>query len=348
MLNKAPALPIACLLAAAAPALADPQADIQYRYNALAKALTASNLPVVDDVLTSDFHGVDMEGQALSRERMIAAARPGGQPVQVEILVERVDVKGDTAAVYRTTAVPDATAEPGHDAAWVYSSRDIWKQAGGTWRLEFTRATWSGYYADSQISRQKNAALTVSPPDADPSMPDMSKGNPKAAVTVIEYGSVACPICAMVNETTMPAFFAKYVATGKVRYIYRPMETGNAVVARQGHVLAECAGKAKYFKVIDAIMRAQDEMDKGGPREQYVNAGPVLDRIGRDAGLSPARIKACLADPGALAAQDRRHEAYIDRDGAFGTPIFVVNGRQVDGSLRDPHLLDAAIEPLLK
>ncbi|MBW8883146.1 MAG: thioredoxin domain-containing protein, partial [Asticcacaulis sp.] len=114
--------------------------------------------------------------------------------------------------------------------------------------------------------------LKVALPDADPSLPDISTGNPKAAITVIEYGSVACPICAMVNQDIMPGFFATYVATGKVRFIYRPMQTGNPAVARLGHALAECAGRDKYFSVIDTIMRAQPEMDQGGQPEQYINA----------------------------------------------------------------------------
>ena len=50
---------------------------------------------------------------------------------------------------------------------------------------------------------------------------DISMGNPKAKVTMIEYASVTCPHCARINNNVLPAFKAKYIDTGKVLYIFR-------------------------------------------------------------------------------------------------------------------------------
>src|SRR2546421_1797719 len=44
---------------------------------------------------------------------------------------------------------------------------------------------------------------------------DMALGNPKAAVTVIEYASASCPHCARFNNNVFPAFKKKYIDTGK-------------------------------------------------------------------------------------------------------------------------------------
>ena len=112
---------------------------------------------------------------------------------------------------------------------------------------------------------------------------------------MVEYASVILPDLRRVVDL-MPAFKAKYVEPGKVRYIYRPMMTGNPAVATAGHLLAQCAGKDKFFKVIDAVMRSQDEMNQGGAPEQYVNARPVLLGIAQSAGLSEDQFNTCVTN----------------------------------------------------
>ncbi len=176
---------------------------------------------------------------------------------------------------------------------------------------------------------------------------DMSEGVPTAKVTVVEYASVACPICARVNQEIMPAFKAKYVDTGKVRYVYRPMMTGNESVATAGHLLAQCAGKDKFFKVVDAIMRSQDEMNQGGAPEQYVNARPVLLGIAQSAGLSEEQFSTCIQDPKGITALNDINEQAL-KDGVEATPTFFVNGKKMELHKGDITDFDAAIQPLLK
>ena len=76
---------------------------------------------------------------------------------------------------------------------------------------------------------------------------DMSLGNPAAKVTVMEFASLGCPICAKWNNEAFPAFKAKYIDTGKVHYVLKEFSTGDAPVAAAGFLLARCAGKEKYF-----------------------------------------------------------------------------------------------------
>src|SRR5450631_1905659 len=77
---------------------------------------------------------------------------------------------------------------------------------------------------------------------------DMSLGPPTAKVTVIEYASLGCPICAKWNNDVFQAFRTKYVDSGKVHYVLREMLTGDAPVAAAGVLLARCSGKEKYFQ----------------------------------------------------------------------------------------------------
>jgi len=176
---------------------------------------------------------------------------------------------------------------------------------------------------------------------------DMTAGKADAPVTVVEYASVACPICARMNKAAMPQFMAKYVDTGQVRYIYRPMMTGNPAVATAGHLLAQCAGPDKAFKVVDEIMRSQEEMDQGGPPEQYVNAKPVLTTIASKVGLSKEQFETCVANPDGIQKLNDAHDKAI-KDGVDGTPTFFVNGKKIELRKYDISDLDAAIAPLLK
>jgi len=174
---------------------------------------------------------------------------------------------------------------------------------------------------------------------------DMSEGSPNAKVTVVEYASVACPVCAGVNHDLMPQFKAKYIDPGKVRYVYRPMMTGNPAVATAGHLLAQCAGKDKFFKVVDAIMRAQDQM--GGEQTGYANARPVLLDIAQSAGLSEEQFNKCVQDPAGIKALNDENDAAL-KAGVDQTPTFFVNGKKMELHKGDISDFDAAIQPLLK
>src|SRR5580698_2861663 len=76
---------------------------------------------------------------------------------------------------------------------------------------------------------------------------DMSLGNPKAKIQVIEYASMACPHCGHFNETIFPTLKSKYIDTGKVRYTLKEMITQPETVAVAGFLIARCAGPDKYF-----------------------------------------------------------------------------------------------------
>jgi len=99
------------------------------------------------------------------------------------------------------------------------------------------------------------AALAAPATKLPPAPGDMSLGSPKARVQVVEYASLSCPHCARFNAEVFPAFRAKYVDTGKVRYTLREMLTPPAEVAAAGFLMARCAGPGKYFKVVDEVFR---------------------------------------------------------------------------------------------
>jgi protein-disulfide isomerase len=167
---------------------------------------------------------------------------------------------------------------------------------------------------------------------------DMSLGAKDAKVTVVEYASVGCPVCGRWQKEVYPAFKAKYVDTGKVRYTFREMLVGGGAevtVAASGFLLARCAGPDKYFPVLDAIF-ANQEQAFAAPRE-------TLENVAKSVGLTEAQFNQCIQDEKAIQALNDRVEKHAKKDGVNSTPTFVINGKQLEPGYHPLADLDAAI-----
>lgn len=165
---------------------------------------------------------------------------------------------------------------------------------------------------------------------------DMSMGNPSAKVKVVEYASASCPHCARFNNDVFPQFKAKYIDTGKAYYTFKEYLTPPENVAAAGFLTARCAGKDKYFTVLDAIYRQQQEMFQSGD----FRGG--LMRIAESAGVSEAQFNACLNDEAAMKALNERVTRAVQQDKVTGTPTFFFNGKKVaEGEVTEAQL-DAA------
>ncbi len=154
---------------------------------------------------------------------------------------------------------------------------------------------------------------------------DMSLGKADAPVTVVEYASVSCTHCARWNKEVYPAFKAKYIDTGKVRYVFREFITAPPQLAAAGFLLARCAGKDKYFGVLDQVFHAQDEIFRTG------DIRTPLIAIAAQAGMNETQFNACVSDEKALNALNARVDKYVKDAKITGTPTFDVNGKRLDG-----------------
>ena len=178
---------------------------------------------------------------------------------------------------------------------------------------------------------------------------EMSLGDPKAKVTVIEYASVACPVCANFNQTVFPDFKKKYIDTGKVHYVAREALTGNPSLAVAGFLLARCAGKDNYFKVTDAVYRAQDQIYEPGTENIRPAAGhEVLLHIAQSVGMSEDQFNKCINDEKGIQALQERVERLSKEYKIDSTPTFIVNGKAMQPGAATMAELDAAIQPHLK
>ena len=167
---------------------------------------------------------------------------------------------------------------------------------------------------------------------------DMSMGNPKAQVTVVEYASASCPHCARFNNNVFPEFKKKYVDTGKVRYVFREFLTEPVEVAAAGVLVARCAGPDKFFLVLDEFFRGQAAAYETG------DIRGLLIAAGAKGGLAQAQIGVCLRDKAAADALQARVQRYSTQDGVESTPTFVINGKALEPGYHPLEELDAAIK----
>jgi protein-disulfide isomerase len=171
------------------------------------------------------------------------------------------------------------------------------------------------------------------------------KGDPNAPVTMIEYASPTCPACKYFHDSVMPALEEKYVATGKVRFIFREFPIhGQADIA--AYVVARCAGPDKFFDVIDDLFENQDGI------VQSANAGALrttLKTVAARHGIETEEaFQACLDNP-----QHRNDMAAVyqtaEEFNVGGTPTFVLDGTvyNFEGDFRTVEGISRKIDALL-
>jgi protein-disulfide isomerase len=168
---------------------------------------------------------------------------------------------------------------------------------------------------------------------------DMSLGNPAAKVQVVEYASLGCPICAKWNNDNFAAFKAKYIDTGKVHYTLKEMLTGDEAVSAAGFLLARCAGKDKYFQVVDAVWRAEADLLESG---RGADERDRLLKVGESMGMTDQQINDCIGNDAALTALNKRVNDAANAAKIDSTPTFVINGKVSTGYM-DPAAMDKAI-----
>ena len=167
-------------------------------------------------------------------------------------------------------------------------------------------------------------------------------GNPAAKVKVVEYASASCSHCAAFDKEVYPAFKAKYIDTGLVRYEFREFLTSPEQYAAAAFALARCAGPAKYMGVVEAAFRGQTEMFATQDMR-----GPLL-KVAQSAGMNEDQFTKCVSDPAALKAISDRVQKAVTVDHIEGTPTVMVNGKTIGAGEPTMAMLDAAIQPLLK
>ena len=167
---------------------------------------------------------------------------------------------------------------------------------------------------------------------------DEAMGAADAPITIVEYASMTCPHCAHFHQSTFPEMKKKYIDTGKVRFIFREFPLDSLAAA--GSMLARCAGKDKFFPLIEALFSQQADWVVQKPLQ------PML-AIAKQAGFTQQTFDECLANQQILNGIEESRNRAATRFNVNSTPTFFINGKIFRGALTVEEL-DKQVAPYLK
>jgi len=161
-----------------------------------------------------------------------------------------------------------------------------------------------------------------------------SLGDPKAAVTLVEYSDFECPVCRNLHDV-LRGMLPNYA--GKVRLVFKdfPLEQLHPW-ARTAAIAGRCAYQQNpkaFWKMYDFIYDNQEIISAA-------NAWTKMMDFAGQSGLDNDTFKSCMAGPEAAAAVNasRANGQQLDVN---STPTVFVNGRRMVGA--DAHLLEQYI-----
>lgn len=164
------------------------------------------------------------------------------------------------------------------------------------------------------------AAPTVTTPPA--LAHDRQLGSSSAPVTLVVWSDFQCPVCRIFWTASEPQIAATYIATGKVRLVYRDRlvigpESLDAAVA------ARCADRqGKFWTYHDYLYANQGAENSGAfSRSRLIAIAAAID-------LDTSSFTSCLSDPSVAQAVQQENAAGVAA-GVNGTPTLFVNGTLV-------------------
>ncbi|WFU48365.1 DsbA family protein [Sinorhizobium terangae] len=156
-------------------------------------------------------------------------------------------------------------------------------------------------------------------------LPEMALGEANAPVTIVEYMSMTCPHCANFHNKTFDAIKAKYVDSGKVRFIVREFPFDPRAAA--AFMLARCAPEGQYFPMISMLFKQQEQWAAAQ------NGRDALLQMSKLAGFTQESFEACLTNQKLLDDVNAVMQRGAKDFGVKSTPTFFVNGEHYSGDM---------------
>lgn len=177
-------------------------------------------------------------------------------------------------------------------------------------------------------------------------LPDMILGEANAPVTIVEYMSTTCPHCAAFHNNTFDAIKAKYVDSGKARFIVREFPFDPRAAA--AFMLARCQPQdstklteaAQYYPMISMLMKQQETWAAAQDGRE------ALLQMSKLAGFTQESFQACLTNQKLLDDVNAVRERGAKEFGVAATPTFLINGKRYSGDM-SVDSMSALIESLL-
>jgi NhaA family Na+:H+ antiporter len=177
---------------------------------------------------------------------------------------------------------------------------------------------------DGRISLPMIPSLRLTPPVDDAR--DHALGPAVAPITLVEYGSYACPHCRAANE---PIARLRDRFGDRMRYVFRHRPLTGSELARRSAELAECARPDQFWTIHMELKTRSASLTE----DDLEAISAAVDLRGGEP-LEKARERVAADERSAMAS------------GVRFTPTFFVNGRRYDGPWDEASLGDAMLGTL--
>jgi protein-disulfide isomerase len=144
-------------------------------------------------------------------------------------------------------------------------------------------------------------------------------GDPKAPVTIVEYGDISCPGCRQSSETTTPAIVKRYIRDGTVKMEFRPVAFINTSSERGALGALAAAKQNALWPFITVAYKNQ------GAESTDWFTEPVMTEVARQLGLDVDKWTADF-DGDAVVSEYFGYESQANTDNVHKTPTFIVSG----------------------
>ena len=151
------------------------------------------------------------------------------------------------------------------------------------------------------------------------------RGQADAPITLIEYSDFTCGYCLKFFKRTWPRIQARYVDTGKVRFVYRDFPRGDQGSGVEAAVAARCAGaQGQYWAMHDRLFSEGGQLDK----QVFLRHAAALS-------LDKSAFERCLNEGRyTKAIFEDRQEA--NQWGFHGTPGFILVRTATEPTDKEP------------
>lgn len=167
---------------------------------------------------------------------------------------------------------------------------------------------------------------------------DITVGIKDAPVTIVEYGSMTCPHCALFQNEKFPALKKEWIDTGKVRFVFRQFPIDQAAMGAA--MLVACLPAASRHDAVSALYKDVNAWATK-PLKESIPA-TFSEALGRKFDFESDFGK-CLADA-ELQKSVLTPAFEANKGGVAGTPTFFVNGEKIVGySEAEPRQIDDLI-----
>jgi len=144
-------------------------------------------------------------------------------------------------------------------------------------------------------------------------------GDPRAPVTLVEFGDLQCPSCAVFAEDALPAIVTRYVRSGRVLLIFRGLDFIGPDSARAARMAQAVGEQDRLFQFIELMYRNQ-----GLENSSYVTDTYLSALAGAIPGVDVARALSARNSP-SVRAQLVQAQALARRLGLTSTPSFLLS-----------------------